>query len=63
MRDRIRAADAVDWQTAAVHAYLENGPIPGVYEIDLDINERIMIATNPQAALNDVITNIERTRR
>lgn len=63
MRNRIRDEDAVDWQTAAVHTYLENGPIPGVYEIDLDTNERIMTATNPQAALNDVIANIERSRR
>lgn len=51
-----------DWQVAAVHEHLTHGPVAGVYEIDLDTNERIMTADNPQAALNAVLASQDQVR-
>ena len=50
------------WQITAVKEHLAHGPIPGVYEIPLAVNDDIMNSPNPQAALNDVIKTIDNAR-
>ena len=50
------------WQLHAVKTHITNGPVPGVYEIPLDVNERIMNSPDPQAALNSVIKEIDERR-
>jgi hypothetical protein len=50
------------WQIVAVQNHLANGPVAGVYEIPLDVNERIMNSADPQAALDEVIEKIDSER-
>lgn len=50
------------WQLDAVRTHLTNGPVPGVYEIPLEVNERIMSSPDPKAALDAVIQQIDDQR-
>ncbi|MCH9732001.1 MAG: hypothetical protein K0U84_20400 [Actinomycetia bacterium] len=55
-----RGSDSeVDWQLAAVRRHLAEGPVPGVYAIPLEVNERIMNSADPQAALDEVLKQID----
>lgn len=47
------------WQLNAVRDHLTNGPVAGVYEIPLDVNERIMQSADPKAALDAVIKQLD----
>ncbi|MCA2249779.1 hypothetical protein JF729_18540 [Mycobacterium intracellulare] len=58
--DRLRDPGEADWQTAAVRQHLENGPVPGVYEIDNETHARIHSSQDPQAELNAVIAALDR---
>lgn len=54
--------DENTWQLDAVLDHLTNGPVAGVYEIPLDVNERIMNSADPKAALDEVINQIDKGR-
>jgi hypothetical protein len=54
--------DETSWQVAAVREHLAHGPLGGVYEIPLDVNDRIMASTDPQAALTEVLDEIDAQR-
>ena len=54
--------DETSWQVAAVRTHLAHGPLDGVYEIPLDVNDRIMGSADPQAALTDVLDAIDAQR-
>jgi hypothetical protein len=54
--------DETSWQVAAVREHLARGPLDGVYEIPLDVNDRIMASKDPQAALTDVLDAIDAQR-
>jgi hypothetical protein len=51
--------DETSWQIAAVREHLAHGPLDGVYEIPLDVNDRIMASKDPQAALAEVLDAID----
>ena len=51
-----------DWQLAAAREHLTNGPLAGVYEIPLEANERAMNSSNPKAALDALISEIDEQR-
>jgi hypothetical protein len=57
----MRVPGAGDWQLAAVHAYLDRGPIDGLYEIDAE--HRIMASADPQASLDAVIAELDHAGR
>ncbi|MCH9728198.1 MAG: hypothetical protein K0U84_00675 [Actinomycetia bacterium] len=59
---RMRDPETARWKSHAIVAYVENGPIAGVYEISLEDNERIMAAPDPNAALKDMIAELDRQR-
>jgi hypothetical protein len=54
--------DETSWQVAAVREHLAHGPLDGVYEIPLDVNDRIMASKDPQAALTEVLDAIDAQR-
>jgi hypothetical protein len=54
--------DETAWQVAAVREHLAQGPLDGVDEIPLDVNDRIMASTDPQAALTEVLDAIDAQR-
>jgi hypothetical protein len=54
--------DETSWQLAAVREHLAHGPLDGVYEIPLDVNDRIMRSEDPQAALAEVLDAIDSQR-
>jgi hypothetical protein len=54
--------DETSWQVAAVRAHLAHGPLVGVYEVPLDVNDRIMVSKDPQAALTEVLDAIDAQR-
>jgi hypothetical protein len=60
--NRRGTADETSWQVAAVREHLAHGPLDGVYEIPLDVNDRIMASKDPQAALTDVLDAIDAQR-
>jgi hypothetical protein len=47
---------------AAVREHLAHGPLGGVYEIPLDVNDRIKGSENPLAALTEVLDAIDAQR-
>jgi hypothetical protein len=54
--------DETSWQVTAVREHLAHGPLDGVYEIPLDVNDRIMASKDPQAALTEVLDAIDAQR-
>ena len=54
--------DETSWQVAAVREHLAHGPLDGVYEIPLDVNDRIMASKDPQAAMTEVLDAIDAQR-
>lgn len=62
MLDRMKTDADEHWQLAAARQYLADGYMSGVYEIPLEVNERIMDSPNPKAALDEVIAQLDAER-
>lgn len=60
-QDRMCDPAGSDWQVAAVHKYLTEGPIAGVYELDAEASARIH-ASCDEAQLDAMLEAIDRQR-
>lgn len=60
-QDRMRNPANGDWQVAAIHKYLTQGPIPGVYEIDAETSAQIH-ASGDESKLDELLADIDRQR-